>query len=134
MWGMKITTIMAVAAMMSAQVLVAETDAYLMVYHKDCDHSLHIAVSDDSYNWRAVNGDKAVVSGRDIAVQKGIRDPFIARAPDGMFIVVATDLHIRESRWVADNRMGEAVRKIRLGKQPRFGGADEPRSCEVGSS
>ena len=46
-----------------------------MVYHKDADHSLHMAVSDDSYNWRAVNGDKPVVKGEDIAVQKGIREP-----------------------------------------------------------
>lgn len=54
--------------MMSAQVLVAETDAYLMVYHKDADHALHMAVSEDSYNWRAVNGDKAVVDITDVAL------------------------------------------------------------------
>lgn len=54
----------------------AERKSYLMVYHKDADHSLHMAVSDDSHNWRAVNGDKPVVKGEDIAVQKGIRGPF----------------------------------------------------------
>lgn len=78
--------------------------AYLMVYHKDCDHSLHMAVSDDSYNWRAVReGDKAVVDGKDIAEQKGIRDPHILFVPDkrqdaaspcGTYLVAATDLHL----------------------------------------
>ncbi len=85
--------------------------SFVMVYHKDCDHSLHMAVSDDSYNWRAVNGDRAVVSGRDIAEQKGIRDPFIVHAPDGTFLVAATDLHIfakreglRATDWERDGR------------------------------
>ena len=36
---------------------------YLMVYHKDADHSLHMALSRDGYSWKALNGDKAVVSG-----------------------------------------------------------------------
>ncbi len=97
------------AIVLGAQMLFAAPQAYLMVYHKDCDHSLHMAVSDDSYSWRAVNGDKAVVSGRDIAVQKGIRDPFISRTPDGLYVVVATDLHIfakrdglRDTEWERD--------------------------------
>lgn len=84
--------------------------SYLMVYHKDCDHSLHMAVSDDSYNWRAVReGDKPVMDGREIAEQKGIRDPHIFRAPDGTYLVAATDLHIfakreglRETDWERD--------------------------------
>lgn len=28
--------------------------AYLMVYHKDCDHSLHMAISYDGYVWTAL--------------------------------------------------------------------------------
>lgn len=30
--------------------------SFVMVYRKDCDHSLHMAVSDDSYNWRRPDG------------------------------------------------------------------------------
>ena len=89
----------------------AKQTAYVMVYHKDADHSLHMAVSDDSYSWRAVNGDKAVVRGEDIAVQKGIRDPHIARTPDGVYVVAATDLHIfarqrgfRKTEWERDGK------------------------------
>ena len=82
-------------------------DAYVMVYHKDCDHSLHMAVSDDGLAWRAVRfADAPVVRGRDIAEQKGIRDPHIFRAPDGTYLVAATDLHLfaqkeklRETEW-----------------------------------
>ena len=51
--------------------------AYLMVYHKDADHSLHMALSRDGYSWKALKGDKAVVSGDTIAQQRGIRDPHI---------------------------------------------------------
>ena len=35
--------------------------AYLMVYHKDCDHSLHMAISYDGYVWTALNNDRPVI-------------------------------------------------------------------------
>ncbi len=83
--------------------------AYLMVYHKDADHSLHMALSRDGYNWTALNDDKPVVRGDSIAQQRGIRDPHIYRAPDGTFYVAATDLHIyaqregyRQTEWERD--------------------------------
>ncbi len=82
---------------------------YLMVYHKDADHSLHMALSRDGYSWKALNGDKAVVSGDTIAQQHGIRDPHIYRGPDGTYYIAATDLHIfgkragyRETEWERD--------------------------------
>ncbi|MBO7559461.1 MAG: glycoside hydrolase family 43 protein [Bacteroidaceae bacterium] len=68
--------------------------AYVMVYHKDQDHSLHMALSYDSYHWTALNDDKAVISGDSIAVQHGIRDPHIFRGPDGGFYLAMTDLHL----------------------------------------
>ena len=80
----------------------AEMGAYIMVYHKDCDHGLHMAVSYDSYNWTSLNDDKPVVSGDTIAVQKGIRDPHIFRGPDGGFYLAMTDLHIFAQREAAD--------------------------------
>ena len=67
---------------------------YLMVYHKDADHSLHMALSHDGYSWTSLNNDKAVVSGDTIAQQHGIRDPHIYRGPDGTYYIAATDLHI----------------------------------------
>ncbi len=71
-----------------------QKSAYLMVYHKDADHSLHMAYSEDGYQWTALNGDRPVISGDTIAGQRGIRDPHIFRGPDGAFYLAMTDLHI----------------------------------------
>ena len=80
--------------------------AYLMSFFTDEDHSLHFATSRDGYSFTDVNGGKAVLSGRDIAEQKGIRDPHIMRGPDGAFYMSMTDLHIfakreglRDTEW-----------------------------------
>ena len=83
--------------------------AYVMVYHKDADHSLHMALSRDGYSWTALNNDRPIVNGDSIAQQRGIRDPHIYRAPDGTFYVAATDLHVfgkrdgkRDTEWERD--------------------------------
>jgi len=68
--------------------------AYLMVYFRDADHSLHFALSKDGYSFTGVNNGEAVIKGDTIAEQKGIRDPYIYRAPNGMFYMALTDLHI----------------------------------------
>ncbi len=68
--------------------------AYLMVYFKDSDHSLHMAVSKDGYSFTDVNNGNPVISGDTIAHQRGIRDPHIMRGPDDAFYMVMTDLHI----------------------------------------
>lgn len=84
---------------------------YLMVYHKDQDHGLHMAVSEDGYNWQGLNGDRAIIAGDTIAMQKGIRDPHIFRAPNGDFYLAMTDLHvfgkrdgIRDTEWERDGK------------------------------
>ena len=84
---------------------------YLMVYHKDADHGLHMAVSYDGYTFTALNDDKPVIAGDTIAEQKGIRDPHIFRGKDGAFYLAMTDLHVfgkrdgfRETEW---ERSGE---------------------------
>lgn len=71
-----------------------DMSAYLMVYHKDDTHSLHMALSNDGYTFTALNNDKPVIAGDTIADQKGIRDPHIYRGPDGAFYMAMTDLHI----------------------------------------
>ena len=84
---------------------------YVMVYHKDADHGLHMAYSWDGYAWTALNDDRPIIAGDTIAEQKGIRDPFIFRGPDGGFCVAMTDLHIyakregyRTTEWERDGR------------------------------
>ena len=85
--------------------------AYLMVYHNDADHGLHMAVSQDGYVFKAVNGDRPVIAGDTIAEQHGIRDPHIFRGPDGAFYMAMTDLHVygkrdgyRTTEWERDGK------------------------------
>lgn len=68
--------------------------AYLLVYFKDDTHSLHFALSTDGYSFTDINRGNPVIDGRRIAEQKGVRDPYIMRGPDGIFHLAATDLHI----------------------------------------
>lgn len=83
-----------------------EMKAYLLVYFKDSDHSLHMALSPDGYSFTDINNGKPVIAGDTIAIQKGIRDPHIMRGPDNVFYMTMTDLHIyakreglRENEW-----------------------------------
>ena len=83
--------------------------AYLLVYFKDSDHSLHMALSADGYAFTDINEGKPVIEGETIALQKGIRDPHIMRGPDNMFYMSMTDLHIsarragfRKDEWERD--------------------------------
>ncbi len=86
-----------------------QRSAYLLTYFKDETHSLHFAVSADGYRFTDVNNGEPVLLGRDVAEQKGIRDPHIGRGPDGAFYLSMTDLHIfakreglRSSEWERD--------------------------------
>lgn len=85
----------------TAQDGTAEADSltnYLLVYHQDATHGLHMAVSRDGYTFATLNGGEPVFRGDTIAVQKGIRDPHIYRGPDGCFYLAMTDLHIYAQR------------------------------------
>lgn len=86
-----------------------DMSAYLMVFHKDDTHSLHMAISRDGYSFTALNDGKPVIAGDTIAMQRGIRDPHIYRGPDGAFYMAMTDLHIyarengyRDRQWDRD--------------------------------
>jgi hypothetical protein len=79
---------------------------YLMVYFKDQTHSAYFAVSRDGTTFTDVNGGNPVFDGATLAEQKGVRDPHLARGPDGAFYLAMTDLHIfgkragfRETDW-----------------------------------
>lgn len=51
------------------------------------------AVSDDGYNYRALNGGRPVVASDTIAMKRCVRDPHIIRAQDGKtFYMVLTDM------------------------------------------
>jgi hypothetical protein len=67
---------------------------YLLVYFKDQTQSAYFAISRDGYSFTDVNGGQPVFDGTLLAEQKGVRDPHIARGPDGAFYLAMTDLHI----------------------------------------
>lgn len=85
--------------------------AYLMVYFKDDTHGLYMALSKDGYSFTDVNNAKPIIAGDTIAEQKGIRDPYIYRAQNGMFYLALTDLHVygqkqhyRSTEWERDGK------------------------------
>ncbi len=85
--------------------------AYLLVYFKDDTHGLYFALSKDGNSFTDVNNAKPIIAGDTIADQKGIRDPYILRGPDGMFYMALTDLHLfaqklgyRATEWERDGK------------------------------
>ncbi len=79
---------------------------YVMVYFKDQTHSAYMAISRDGYTFTDLNQGQPIFDGKRLAEQKGVRDPHIARGPDGGFYLAMTDLHIagqragfRTNRW-----------------------------------
>ena len=81
-------------------------DGYVMVYFKDQDQCAYMAISRDGYTFTDLNKGKAIFNGAELAEQKGVRDPHIARGPDGGFYLAMTDLHIfgqragyRDTQW-----------------------------------
>ena len=72
----------------------SELAGYLMVYFKDLPQSAFMAISRDGYTFTDVNGGEPVFDGALLAEQKGVRDPHIARDPDGAFYLAMTDLRI----------------------------------------
>lgn len=88
-------------------------NAYVMVYHKDKDHGLHMALSNDGRVWTALNNDEPVIAGDSIAMQHGIRDPHIFRGPDGAFYVAMTDLHLFASKKYENNPRFKKISQYR---------------------
>ena len=79
---------------------------YIFVYFKDQNQCAYLAISKDGYTFTDINAGQPVFDGTLLAEQKGVRDPHIARGPDGAFYVAMTDLHIfaqqagyRDTQW-----------------------------------
>ncbi len=71
------------------------TSAYLFVYftgNAKSDEAIRFALSKDSYNFYALNDNKAVIASEDISTTGGVRDPHILRGEDGAFYMTVTDL------------------------------------------
>lgn len=61
---------------------------YVMSYFKTDAEALHLAVSDDGLQWRAVRGGAAIY--RSTRGSQSVRDPFLCRDADGLFHLLAT--------------------------------------------
>jgi beta-xylosidase len=83
---------------------VQAADAYLFSYFtKNGEDGLHLAASDDGYNWQKLNGGNSYLAPK-VGKSKLMRDPCIVRGPDGSFHMVWT------SGW-NENNIGYASSK-----------------------
>ncbi len=62
---------------------------YVMSYFRTEAEALHLAVSEDGLRWRALNEDRPILHGQ--VGSQTLRDPFVFRAEDGRFHLLATD-------------------------------------------
>ena len=76
---------------------------YLFVYFTGNgvgEEQVHYAISEDGFNYRALNDNKPIIASQDISSSGGVRDPHILRSPDGKgFYMVLTDLYVPEMGW-----------------------------------
>lgn len=102
-------SLMASVCAYSLPALAAEpekTDAYLFAYFegggdRDLHEHLRFALSEDGFNWKALNHNSPIINSDTISQSGGIRDPHILRSPDGKsFLMVATDMSAARHGWV----------------------------------
>ena len=67
------------------------------------DEQIYFALSKDGRNWTALNDGKPVLVSE--LGEKGVRDPYLLRAQDGKFYLIATDLS-----WARDRSVPRSVR------------------------
>ena len=78
---------------------------YLFAYFPANDNeNIYYALSNDGYNFTAMNGGKRVVAADTVSLKKGLRDPHVLRAPDGWFYMVNTDMKSSEG-WASNRGM-----------------------------
>ncbi|MDB5246894.1 MAG: beta-xylosidase [Segetibacter sp.] len=82
--------------------------AYLFAYftgNAKSEEAIHFALSNDGYNYRALNGDNPIISSEKISSTGGIRDPHILRGADGKtFFMVVTDM-VSAKGWNSNRAM-----------------------------
>lgn len=80
-----------------------KTSAYLFVYftgNGPGEEAIRYAVSEDGFNFRALNKNEPVLDSKKISTSGGVRDPHILRGKDDKtFYLVATDLYVPEQGW-----------------------------------
>ena len=82
--------------------------AYLFAYftgNSKADESIHFAVSDDGFNYSALNSNQPVILSEEISRTGGVRDPHILRGHDGKsYYMVVTDM-VCHNGWDSNRGM-----------------------------
>jgi hypothetical protein len=81
--------------------------AYLFAYFTGNDKSqeaIRFAISDDGYNYKAINKGNPVLSSASISSTGGVRDPHILRGEKGDYYMVATDM-VSANGWNSNRGM-----------------------------
>lgn len=86
-----------------------KSSAYLFTYftgNNKGEEAICFALSNDGYNYRALNHNMPVISSNQISSTGGVRDPHILRgADDKTFYMVATDMCVAKNGWNANHSM-----------------------------
>lgn len=80
---------------------------YLFAYFTGNDkaqEAIRFALSDDGYNYKAINKGNPVVSSAAISATGGVRDPHILRGPAGQYRMVVTDM-VSANGWNSNHGM-----------------------------
>lgn len=98
-------------SMFSKTKLPAEKDyaGYLFAYFTGNDNrqnqeAIRFAISEDGYNYRALNGNHPIIASSEISETGGVRDPHIYRGPDNKFYMVVTDM-VSANGWDSNRGM-----------------------------
>lgn len=85
-----------------------KTTAYLFAYftgNSNDEEAIRFAVSNDGYNFRALNNNQPVIDSKKISSTGGVRDPHILRGADGKtFYMVVTDM-VSAKGWDSNRAM-----------------------------
>lgn len=87
--------------------------AYLFTYftgNGPGEEAIHYAISNDGFNFRALNKNQPVIAADSISRRGGVRDPHLLRGEDGKtFYMVVTDLFVSKDGW--NNNQGMVLLK-----------------------
>jgi len=98
-----ILSIFSIVIFLSSCTQKEEFSGYLFAYfvgNGPGQEQIHYAVSEDGYNFRALNNNQPIIDSKTISNSGGVRDPHILRGKDGKtFYMVVTDLYVPEMGW-----------------------------------